>query len=262
MRFGCFTTEIGRIGAMADMGFDYVELGSRTLAPLEDDLAFTATLDRIIAAPLLPEALSAFIPPFVGLPVVGPEVDRARLRRYAETMLSRAAQVGAKIVTVGSGRSRTIPEGFSPQKAREQLRDFLATAADLATARGLTIALEPLNREETNLINSLPEAQALVRETGRGPLKVTLDYYHFSTDGEPLEDIELAGGLIAHVHTADAGRRPPGTEGTDQRGLLRSLHAIGYDERLSMECRFTDFDREAPAALRYLRGLWSEVTAE
>jgi sugar phosphate isomerase/epimerase len=262
MRFGCFTTEIGRIGAMADMGFDYVELGFRVLAPLEDEAAATAAVDRILAAPLRAEALSAFIPPFVGLAVVGPAVDRAALRRYSETMLTRAAQVGAKVVTVGMARSRTIPEGFPPQRARDQFRDFLGLVTDLGTTRGITVGLEALNREETNLINTIPESLEMLREVSRPSLRLTIDYYHLFTDGEPLGDVELAEGLVGHIHTADAGRRPPGTEGNDQLALLQALSSIGYDDRLSIECRFTDFDSEAAAALEHLRGLWARASSE
>lgn len=262
MRFGCLTSEIARIGTLADMGFDYVELGFRALAPLDDEVTFLAARDRILDAPLRPEALSGFIPPFVGLAVVGPSVDRAALRRYSETMLNRAAQVGAKIVTIGSGRSRTIPEGFPPQRARDQFRDFLALVADLAIPRGLAVGLEALNREETNLINTVAQAHAMVREVNRPGLRLTVDYYHLFSDGESLAGFQSVRGLVAHIHTADAGRRPPGTEGTDQLALLRALHSIGYDDRLSMECRFTDFDREAPAALAHLRGLWAQVASD
>ena len=262
MRFGCFTTEVGRIGALADMGFDYVELGFRALAPLEDELTFASTRDRILAAPLRAEALSGFIPPFVGLAVVGPSVDRAGLRRYAEMMIARAAQVGAQVVGIGIGRSRMIPEGFPPQRAHDQFRDFLGLVTDLAAPRGITVGLEPLNREETNLINTVPESLAMLREVSRPSLRLTVDYYHLLLAGGSAADLEAAHGLVAHVHTADANRRPPGTEGADQLGLLQALRAIGYDDRLSMECRFTSFDQEAPVALEYLRGLWDQVTSD
>jgi sugar phosphate isomerase/epimerase len=262
MRFGCFTTEVGRIGAMADMGFDYVELGFRALVPLEDEESFAATRERILAAPLRAEALSGFFPPFVGLQVVGPEVDRAKVRRYTETMLTRAAQVGGRVIGIGGGRARSIPEGYPINRAREQFRDFLGTVGDLAATRGLTIALEPLNREETNLINTIPEALDLLRELNRPSLRVMVDYYHLFSDGDLIDDLVQAQGMLAHAHTSDAGRRPPGTEGTDQLALLRVLRAIGYEERLTIESRYQDFDREAPVALEYLRNLWAQVTAD
>ncbi len=262
MRFGCFTTEVGRIGAMADMGFDYVELGFRALAPLDDDLAFAPILDRVLAAPLRAEALSGFIPPFVGLSVVGPSVDRAALRRYSETMIGRAAQLGAQVVSVGLGRARVIPEAFPLQKAHDQFRDFLGYVTDLAAAKGIIIGLEPLNREETNLINTVPEALAVLREVSRPSLRLTVDYYHLLLAGGSVADLDAAEGLVAHVHTADAERQPPGTAGTDQLALLRALRECGYDDRLSIEARFTAFDREAPAALAYLRGLWAQVSSE
>ena len=262
MRFGCFTTEVARIGAMADMGFDYAELGFRALAPLDDEAAFSAVLDRILAAPLRVEALSGFLPPFVGLSVVGPSVDRAGLRRYTETMIGRAAQVGAKVIGLGTGRARAIPEGFPAPKAYDQFRDFLGFVTDQAAARGITVGLEPLNREETNLINTIPEALAMLREASRPSLRLTVDYFHLLAAGGTAADLEAAQGLVAHVHTADANRRPPGTEGTDQLALFRALRACGYDDRISIEARFTAFDQEAPAALAYLRALWAQVTPE
>ncbi len=259
MRFGCTTKEIGRIRPLAEMGYDYVELGFRVLAPLEDDSTFADIRERILDAPIRPEALSGFIPPYVGLKVVGPEVDRAKLRRYLETMLGRAAQVGAKVAVFGSGASRAVPEGFPRARALDQLRDFLALGADVAAARGITLVLEVLNREETNLVNTMDEALALIRSLNRPALRAMVDYYHVLADGQPLDQIRQAGVLLAHAHTADAGRQPPGTAGTDQHAFLAALHAAGYDGRLSVECRFEDFDREAPAALAYLKDAWRSV---
>lgn len=260
MRFGCVTAEIGRISALAELGYDYAELSFRTLAPLEGDLAFAAVRDRVLSAGLPVEALSGFIPPFVGLKVVGPDVDRQQLRRYTETMLGRAAQIGAKVAVFGSGASRAVPDGFPRRKAIDQLRDFLAMAADLAAPRQLTIALEVLNREETNLVNTHDEALMLVREVNRPSLRTMADYYHILSDGRPLGAIQSAAGLLAHAHTSDEGRRPPGSAGTDQGAFLRALREAGYDGRLSIECRFQDFAREAPAGLEHLRNAWRLVS--
>jgi len=259
MKFGCTTKEIGRIQRLGEMGYDYVELGFRALAPLEDDLTFVPIRERILDAPIRPEALSGFIPPYVGLKVVGPEVDRAKLRRYLETMLGRAAQVGARVAVFGSGPSRTVPDGFPRAKALDQLRDFLALGADLAAARGITLVLEILNQGETNLVNTMDEALELVRSVGRPSLRTMVDYYHVLTDGQSLTQVQQAGALLAHAHTSDAGRRPPGTAGSDQVAFLSALRAAGYDGRLSVECRFEDFDREAPAALAYLKDIWRRL---
>jgi len=259
MKFGCVTHEIGRIGLLADMGFDYVELGLRALAPLQDEETFGPIRDRILEAPLPCEALSGFIPPYAGLKVVGPEADRQSLRRYVEAMIGRAAQIGSRVIVFGSGQARAVPDGFPYPRALDQLRDFLAMTADLAAPLGLTIAIEVLNLGETNLINSMSEAIGLVRSVNRPSLRNTIDYYHVLTDMQPLDQIAQAGSLLVHAHTSDVDRRPPGTGVGDQRAFLAALRAAGYDARLSIECRFQDFEREAPVALGLLRSLWADV---
>jgi sugar phosphate isomerase/epimerase len=259
MRFGCVTSEIGRIQTLGDMGYDYVELRCRALAPLDDDLTFAGVRDRILQATVQVEALSGFIPPYVGLKVVGPDVDRARLRRYTETMLDRGAQVRARVVVFGSGAARTAPDGYPRPRALDQLRDYLTLAADLAAPRGITIALEPLTPGETNLVNDIAEALEVVRSVGRPALRPMIDYYYVLTDGRPLAPVEAAGRLLAHVHTSDADRRTP-AGAANQVDLLAALRRAVYDGRLSVEARFEDFERDAPAALAYLRSVWAQFS--
>lgn len=259
MRFGCTTSEVGRIWPLAEIGYDYVELSARTLAPLDDEHTFASIRERILAAPIRPEALCGFIPPYVGLRVVGPEVDRARLRGYVETVLGRASQIGTKVAVFGSGSSRMVPDGYPRAKALDQLRDFLATSAEMAAALGITLAIEVLNRGETNLVNTMDEALALVRDLGRPNLRTMVDYYHVLTDGQSLQQVQQAGSLLVHAHTSDAGRQPPGTGGSDQAAFLSALRSAGYDGRLSIECRFQDFPREASAALAHLKDVWRSV---
>lgn len=261
MRLGCVTSEIARIAPLAALGYDYVELRGRALAPMGDDLAFGAVLERLRDAPLKAESLSDFIPPFVGLRVVGPAVDRARLRRYTEMMLDRAARVGASTVVFGAGAARTMPDGFSRARALDQLREYLALAADLAGARSLVFALEHLNRDEANLVNSPAEAAEIVRSIGRPSLGVTIDHYHLLAADEPVALVAGAVGLIRHVHASGPDRQPPADGVADQTELLAALNRLGYDGRVSVESRFTDFEREAAVARQHLAAAWLAVSA-
>ena len=94
------------------------------------------------------------------------------------------------------------------------------------------------------------------RRLAEGPESVRLlaDFYHMARDGEPADEIAKHGGLLAHCHVAEAEKRtPPGVAGDDFGPYLRALKAAGYDGALSIECRWSDFETEAPAAVRYLR---------
>jgi sugar phosphate isomerase/epimerase len=260
MRFGCITTEIGRIERLAATGFDYVELRARALAPVSDEVAFLSILERLRDAPLRVEALCGFIPPFVNLKVVGPSADRSKLKRYTETMLDRAARLGASVIVFGSGAARAIPEGFSRGRAQEQFRDYLALAVDLATPRNLTIALEVLNHDETNLVTTPAEAVALVKSVGRPRLRIAVDHYHLLSEDQPISEVIALGQLVGHVHASGPDRLPPAPGAADQYDLMAALQALGYDARISVESRFTDFDHEASVALAHLRSAWAEAT--
>jgi len=87
-----------------------------------------------------------------------------------------------------------------------------------------------------------------------------VDFYHLDEESEPIADIRSAGSWIAHVHTADTGRRPPGTGNYDYEAFFGALKAIDYDARVSVECVWGDFEREARASVQFLRRAWKDAT--
>ena len=257
MRFGCTTAETGRLSQLAEMGFDFAELRCRALAPLRDDITFASIVDRVRESGIPVETLSGVIPPYVGLKVVGPGVERAKLLGHVEMVLDRGASIGARLAVFGGGGARTVPPGFPRDRALAQLRDFLGAVGELCAARKMTLTLESLNQEETNLINTLDEAAAIVRQLNRANVLLTLDYYHCLTSGEKTPLSAAAMPLVAHVHTSDENRQPPSDARLTQETLFRSLSSARYGGRVSIEARFEDFSTEAPAALAYLRQLWA-----
>ena len=257
MRFGCTTAETSRLKQLAEMGFDFAELRGRALAPLHDDVTFSTILERVREAGIPVEAVSGVVPPYVSVPIVGPSVDRQKLLGHIQLVLDRAAAAGAKLVVFGSGAARSAPAGFDRGRALTQLRDFVAACADLCAARSMAFTVEFLNAEETNLVNSIDEAAALIYPLRRPNLGIALDCYHVLTGGGPSAFGSENMRLVRHVHTSDDSRRPPMGTGGHQAELVSALRAVGYDERITIEARFDDFETEAPAALRHLRDLWS-----
>ncbi|MBC7235906.1 MAG: sugar phosphate isomerase/epimerase [Chloroflexi bacterium] len=236
-------------------GYDYVELAvSSALNPLQDDTAFADQMARLEALPLPVKAFNVFAP--AQLKFVGPQVDWHQIDIYLQRATQRAAALGGEVIVVGSGGSRSVPEGFNRDRAWGQLIRFLNLAADHAGKRGLTIAIEPLNKQETNIINSYREAVRLAQDVHRREVKVLADIYHFQMEGEPLEDIREGAEWLAHVHLADSGRRHPGSGEYPLRELFALLRDIGYRGRASVECRWgDDFRAESAASLRFLRDL-------
>jgi Xylose isomerase-like TIM barrel len=80
-------------------------------------------------------------------------------------------------------------------------------AADAFAGTGTTVAIEPQNYQEANIIRLVPEAVAFVKEVGRDEVRTMVDFYHVYEEQEPLDDVSRNGEWIVHVQTADTGRR-------------------------------------------------------
>jgi sugar phosphate isomerase/epimerase len=250
MKLGCCTS-IDNAAVVHAAGFDYIECGLVSLIPEADDATFAPVLESYRAAPLPVLAFNLFLPG--DLKVVGPDVDWARVEHYVETALPRAQTIGAQTIVFGSGRSRSVPDGFSRSQAVEQLVRFLRKVADVAERTGITIAIEPLNRRESNIINSVTEGVELAQQVDRAPIRVLADFYHMDEENEPLEHLVQCQDWLAHVHVADTNRGAPGSGEYPYGKFAEQLRMAGYTGLISVECRWEDFESETVSAERFLR---------
>ncbi|MHB9033852.1 MAG: sugar phosphate isomerase/epimerase family protein [Anaerolineae bacterium] len=236
-------------------GYDFLELAvSSTLMPLEDDDAFAQS--RPLLAALRPPiyAFNVFIAPQVKL--VGPDVNIAQVTQYIQRALKRVHELNGQVVVFGSGGARMIPDGFNRAIAWGQLVRFLELCSNEALKYGIKIAIEPLNRGETNVINSYREGVQLARDVGRDEVRVLADIYHFMLENEPLDDIADEPDWLAHVHLADTARKYPGSGMYPLERLFSILHDIEYSGKVSVECSWgADFTDESARALHFLRPL-------
>lgn len=252
MKLGCCIADQAQLAVLEDASSDYCELPVASTV-MTDSLVFEELLGRLQRSPLLAPACNVFLPG--ELKVVGPVIDQERLHDYVRTAFGRMTRLGVSVVVVGSGRSRAVPEGFSPERALDQFEAFLRTAAEEAAAHGIVISLEPLRRAETNLLNSVEEGAAFIRERHLDRVRLLADLYHMREEGESLDVLEGCADLLVHTHVAGAGRRPPGPGDADLGAFFGRLGAAGYEGRCSIECQWSDFAAEAPRALAHLRAI-------
>lgn len=257
MRFGCCAS-VDELDIVERAGFDYVELAAAAVRPLEDEQAFCRVAKRIASSRMRPETWNCFVLPEV--PVVGPDADERRIDAYLATTMRRIARVGGELVVFGSGKARSAPDGWPGEKAHAQLLEFLNACADYADRYDLIVAVEPLRRAESNLVNSYVEGVALAAEARHPRIQALADLYHFDEEGESFDHIRDEGAWLAHVHVADTGRKAPGTGVYDYPGFLGAVADVGYDGRISIECVWDDFAREAADALAYVRRQWADAT--
>jgi sugar phosphate isomerase/epimerase len=246
-------TSIENAATARQAGFDFIEENCQhLLVPGDPEAAFEPKLQIVRGAALAVPAVNCFLPGT--LKCVGPNVDRERLLRYAETAFRRAQVANIRFIVFGSGGARAIPDGFPPAEARTQFLWLLRELGPLAQAHGVTVVVECLNPGECNFINRLAEGVALVAETDHLHVRLLADLYHMALSGDTPVEILSHGRWIEHVHIAETqGRTAPGTNGQDFGPYLRALKKIQYRGAISYECGWKDFPHEAPASVKGFR---------
>ena len=217
---------------IAGMGFGAIEL------PLENAGDWEAGRAGDLLAPL------GLQPVVIG--AMGPGrslVDRAgnvpATQAYLRTCLAAARRVGASVVAgpfyapTGVTWRMTVDERI---EVVAQLRRNLAPLVDEAAAEGLTLAVEPLNRYETSVINTVEQGlDALAPLLGSG-LGLALDTYHLNIEEKrPEAAIRSAAGHIAHVQVCGSDRGAVGDDHTDWPATLAALDDAGYQGILGLE---------------------------
>ena len=271
MRFGCcgcmvvgrrpdheekIVTGVEVLDQMEGMGFDYIELSLSDIMRLSAK-EFSRLSNHLDRSALRCEVCHNFFPSSIRL--TGEQATPELALEYAKRAFDRMSVLGAKLVVLGSSGAKNVPAGFSISKAWSQLTDLLRGIDRLAVEHDITVALEPLNKKESNIINTLQEALTLSREVNRKSIKVLSDFYHMTIEDENPEVILEAGNDIRHVHFAEpAGRSFPRNVEKNYRSFFDKLKEIGYTARISIEAYTKDFEGEAPRALKVLQTLTQE----
>jgi len=146
-------------------------------------------------------------------------------------------------------------------KGKEQFIDFCRKLGDRIQNLKVTIVLEPLNKGETNLLNSVTEGIEYVDTIARPRIQLLADFYHMMKEDEGPDAIRKAGARIRHCHIAELeGRKAPGTKGEDLSGYFKALRDIGYTGGASCECgwpkeNIEDAWKKALATMRQQAGV-------
>lgn len=139
--------------------------------------------------------------------------------------------------------SRRLPPFEPPRtdaESRRLLIDALRELGDHAEAQGVQVLLEPLNRYEDWMVNTLADAARIVDAVGSAGVAVIADTYHMSIEEVSIGDaIRACGSRICHVQLGDSNRLEPGAGHYDWAETLGALDDIDFDGWLAMECRLS-----------------------
>jgi len=243
------------IPTLAERKFDYVEVSlSHLMALSEPERQKSVT--TIKNSPLPCEACNNFFPAKVTL--TGPSADHRAALEYASNALSLVGSLGVRVIVFGSSKARNVPNGFSRERAWDQLVSFARQLGKIAEENGITITMEHLNRGESNILTSFSENIRFVCEVGHPNIRALADLYHFSLEKEPIENLYQGEGLLAHAHIAHlTGRSWPVAATQDLKAFFNVLNDIGYQGRISVESYSENVGADSKEALRVLKTLMS-----
>jgi sugar phosphate isomerase/epimerase len=168
------------------------------------------------------------------------------------------------VIVFGSSGARNRPCGTTVSEGLDQLASLLLRLATLAQSYHITIAIEHLNKQESNLINRYSDACALARRINHSNAGALLDTFHMHLAGETYDDVLENGMLLRHVHIARTlGRSLPCPEDEEDYGqLFKTLIRADYDGCISIEAFVRrDFESEAEAALHHLHSIYQNAKA-
>lgn len=233
MQFG-ICTQIENLPRFANTGIDFVEINASAVASKTDE-AFAEAKAIAERFPGMVRACNGLVPSTLRL--TGPDVDFEKIQAYTEKCFGRLAELGVTTVVFGSSAAKQVPDGFSFEKAMEQLVRVVRIFSDVAKQYGQTVVIEPLNTGECNIINTVADSVALMKAVDRENVRAHVDFYHLMQNGETLSELAPLVQYIPHVHIASPVKRivPTFDDGAHYGAFLKTLRDNGFDGTLSYE---------------------------
>jgi len=248
---GDFENNIAKI---AGWGYDGVELAIR-----DPDLVDVDMIERILAKHGLqvPAIGTGQAWGEEGLSFTNPDekIRKAAIQRI-KNHIQLAHQLRAKVI-IGLIRGVT-PPGQTKAQSMYFLEQCLQDCLEAASAQGVYLALEPLNRYETDLIHTITDGLELIYRIGSPNLGLLLDTFHMNIEESMIEEsIRLCGEHIFHFHVADSNRKYPGAGHLDFESILNTLYSTGYQGWVSGEFMPAPVsDTAAQCSIEYLRNIF------
>lgn len=220
---------------LAGWGFDVVEMPIEGLGDWDP-----ARSAELLAGLGLGATVCAVMPPGRELVATTPDVVAAT-QDYLRGCVDAAAAVGSGVVAgpmyASVGRTWRM-DADERAAVRTELHAALAPVADYAGERGVRLAIEPLNRYETSVCNTVAQGLELVDTLPPESVGLALDLYHLNIEEQsPPDSIRVAGaaGRLAHVQVCANDRGAPGADHMDWPAIRDALADAGYTGPLCIE---------------------------
>jgi D-psicose/D-tagatose/L-ribulose 3-epimerase len=222
--------ELARLAPrIAGWGFDVIELPVEQPGDWDPGKAASLLAEHGLAASVV-----LVMPPGRELVAASPETVRGT-QDYLRHCVDVAVTVGSPVIGgpayASVGRTWRLSPG-ERRAAYAELRENLRPVLDHAAERGVKLAVEPLNRYETSLVNTVEQALDALPED----CHLALDTYHMNIEEkDPAQAVRAAAGRIGHVQVCGTDRGTPGADRFDWPAFTQALDDAGYDGPLVIE---------------------------
>ncbi len=261
MRFGASTfiwaspfdaDALHLIGKVKQLGFDLIEICIEDPATIDTDAIGVALnhhgIDALVCGAFGPNRdMSA-----------EDDAVRADAGRYLLTCIDIAARLGSPMVSgpMYAGVGNTQMRDAAGRRAQwRRSVDGLSPIADYAAERGVKLAFEPLNRFETDLVNTVEQGLELIQDIGRANVGFLLDTFHMNIEEKNIPDaIRRAGAHIFEFHACSSDRGTPGEDHLPWPQIVAALAEIAYAGPVVIEA-FTPKIKEIARAVSLWRPL-------
>jgi D-psicose/D-tagatose/L-ribulose 3-epimerase len=249
----CSTEAVNELAPkVKSMGFDILEIACEN-PDLLDIPAINDTIKK--------NRLSAIICGVFGPDrnICSPDPNtRTKAREYILWLIDAAAQLGSQVICgpMYSAVGKAHLED-SESRAREWILSVseCRELADYAAGKGIKLAIEPLNRFETDMINTVSQGMEFINDVGRKNIGFHLDTFHMHLEEKSSPDaIRMAGDRIFHFHACENDRGIPGTGQVHWQDIALALKSINYQGPIVIESFTTQVKEIARAVC-----IWREI---
>jgi D-psicose/D-tagatose/L-ribulose 3-epimerase len=187
----------------------------------------------------------------------GNSKEQKTAMKYCKTLVDQAAELGCPRII---GPIYSVVGKADAVEPAQQKTEFALVVKNLqelaayAGKQGITLCIEPLNRFETDFLNTCDQGLKLLKAVGARNVKLHLDTFHMNIEEKNQGDaIRKAGNLLGHFHACGSDRGTPGSDHIDWKSIAKALKEIGYAGDVVIESFTTDVKVIARAAAIWRR---------
>jgi sugar phosphate isomerase/epimerase len=221
------------INTALELGYDAIELSLRDPFDVKVAAVFTELERKSLAVSAIATGQSYYQD---GLSLTSPipeERNRLleRLKRFIELVAPWSG-----LVILGGVRGVLKGDPASDNEQRLRATEMIQACSDYASQCGVRLALEPINRYETNFLNTVQECLEFISGANLKNVFILADTFHMNIEEKSIADaLILAGPKLGYLHFADSNRKAPGLGHINFAGLAEIIKNLGYDGFISAE---------------------------